>query len=136
VVLDKKGNLYGGTTDGGAHNVGTVYKLASNGTETVLHSFSGNGGDGFMGDAGVVFGPQNKLYGVTVGGGTGVYGTIYEVSPDGAETRLYAFIGGLDGDTPEATPILNKGVLYGTTLWGGSSGCGGRGCGTVYRFVQ
>jgi uncharacterized repeat protein (TIGR03803 family) len=137
VTADKKGNLYGTTTEGGTHNVGTAYKVAADGTETVLHSFSGNSGDeGFIGSAGVVLDSAGNLFGASTGASQGAYGTLYQIAPNGTQSRLYLFVGGLDGDTPEATPILNKGVLYGTTLWGGSSGCGGRGCGTVYRYVQ
>lgn len=44
---------------------------------------------------------------------------------------LYHFRGGKDGRTPYAGLIVVKGVLYGTTVNGGS-GCGGYGCGTVY----
>ncbi len=49
LILDSAGNLYG-TANGGAYGDGTVFELvhASSGgwTETGLHSFNPNGGDG------------------------------------------------------------------------------------------
>src|ERR1051326_919273 len=48
-IADKKGNLFGTTLEGGGckqkKGCGTVYRLASDGTETVLYGFHG-GRDG------------------------------------------------------------------------------------------
>ena len=44
LIRDASGNLYGTTPKGGAHGLGTVFKLATTGKETVLHSFSGPDG--------------------------------------------------------------------------------------------
>jgi uncharacterized repeat protein (TIGR03803 family) len=47
VVLDKTGNIYGGTFQGGANGGGTVYELSGSGegwTLTTLYSFSGYAG--------------------------------------------------------------------------------------------
>ena len=43
LVTDNAGNFYSTTAQGGDKNRGTVFKLAPDGTETVLHSFSGDG---------------------------------------------------------------------------------------------
>jgi uncharacterized repeat protein (TIGR03803 family) len=52
-----------------------------------------------------------------------------------AETVLYRFQGGGDGANPYAGVITDtKGYLYGTTEYGGGSGCGNLGCGTVFRL--
>ena len=45
VDIDKDGNVYGSTVDGGANGFGTVFKLAPNGTLTTLYNFTG-GTDG------------------------------------------------------------------------------------------
>ena len=39
LARDTAGNLYGATNGGGAYDFGTIFKLAPDGTETVLHSF-------------------------------------------------------------------------------------------------
>src|ERR1700684_2837615 len=44
VVRDPSGNLYGTTSGGGTSGNGTVYKIDSSGTETVLLSFNGANG--------------------------------------------------------------------------------------------
>src|SRR5690348_13673708 len=54
VIMDKAGNLYGTTNQGGAlpcssnaaFGCGTVFKLDPAGNETVLHTFTGSPGDG------------------------------------------------------------------------------------------
>jgi uncharacterized repeat protein (TIGR03803 family) len=52
------------------------------------------------------------------------------------ESVLYKFNGGSDGANPHAGLISDsKGILYGTTWHGGGTGCGGKGCGTVFRLV-
>jgi uncharacterized repeat protein (TIGR03803 family) len=65
LFMDKKGNLYGTTVAGGADNDGTVFKLAPDGTEKVLHSFTntGNDGDGPLGN--LVRDRAGNLYGTT-----------------------------------------------------------------------
>jgi uncharacterized repeat protein (TIGR03803 family) len=46
LVLDKAGNIYGTTKNGGTLDQGTVFKLSKSGKETVLHSFAGYPTDG------------------------------------------------------------------------------------------
>jgi uncharacterized repeat protein (TIGR03803 family) len=142
-IIGPKGELYGTTWYGGTSNLGTVYELtppASPGgawTETVLHAFTGLNGDGASPWAGLVIGKNGQLYGTTVAGGTSNNGTVFELtppaSPGGAwlETVLYSFAGGSDGAYPQADVVIGKdGVLYGTTLEGGTP-CG---CGTVFAL--
>jgi uncharacterized repeat protein (TIGR03803 family) len=138
VVFDGHGNLYGTTYSGGAQDYGTVYELsppgADNGswTEKVLYSFRG-ANDGAYPFAGVIIGPQGKLYGTANGGGAIGYGTVFELSaPSGsepwAETVIYTFCTAAncsDGGHPNASLILDdRGNLYGTTLEGGAYNCG------------
>lgn len=51
----------------------------------------------------------------------------------GSLNVLYGFHGGTDGTNPLAGVIAQDGALFGTTEGGGNNGCGGFGCGTVYR---
>jgi len=132
--LDKAGNLYGTTNAGGAYGYGTVFKLDSTGTETLLYSFMG-GTDGASPWASVILDKAGNLYGTTCAGGAYGYGTVYEVDTTGAEELLYSFMNGSDGANPYAGLIWDPvGNLYGTTSAGGTStNCNG--CGTVFKLT-
>ena len=121
LVRDAQGNLYGTTWSGGAYDAGTAFKVDTAGTETVLHSFSGTGGDGSEPFAGLVRDAQGNLYGTTVLGGDTACnppngcGTVFKVDTSGSETVLYAFTGA-DGAGPEAGLVRDaQGNLYGAT---------------------
>jgi len=72
LVRDKKGNLYGTTTEGGADDIdGTVFELTptkKGWTETVLHSF-GASGDGSQPYSALTLDKNGNLYGTTNVGG-------------------------------------------------------------------
>lgn len=120
VVMDPSGTMYGtteigGTTGCGGFGCGTVYKLDSSGTETVLYSFTG-GTDGSNPYAGVVRDAAGNLYGTTAAGGAYNFGTVFKVDTNANETVLHSFAGGTDGGDPEAGLLLDEtGTLYGTT---------------------
>ena len=134
VVIDKNGNLYGTTNLGGPSDQGTAFRLATDGTETVLHAFTG-GSDGGYPQANLLLDSAGDLYGTTVSGGRGCSdgcGTIFKIAPDGTFTTLYTFAGGDDGWFIMAGLIADrKGNLYGTAQVGGSHGFG-----TVFRLSQ
>ncbi len=133
LIRDSAGNLYGTTSIGGASGLGygTVFKLTPGGAETVLHSFGG-GSDGVHPYAGVIQDSAGNLYGTTYGGGANTLGTVFRITPAGAETVLYSFSGGyFDGATPRAGLIQDSaGNLYGTTSAGGAFGFG-----TVFKLA-
>ncbi len=133
LIFDSVGNLYGTTYEGGANGAGTVFELTpSNGgwTETVLYNFctQSNCSDGDDPLGSLIFDSAGNLYGTTSGGGTHQYGTIFILRPSAgswAETVLYSFQGGTDGEFPVAGVTLdNAGNLYGTTEYGGVSNYG------------
>ncbi len=123
LIADPAGNFYGTTAEGGAGSAGTVFKVAPDGSETVLHSFEGT--DGSAPNGGLVRDSKGNLYGTTVSGGQGPnggQGTVFELSPTGTLTVLYAFSGTSDGGGPGATVIRDaNGNLYGTTTSGGNA---------------
>jgi uncharacterized repeat protein (TIGR03803 family) len=80
LVRDSDGNLYGTTGGGGTSGAGVVFKVNAAGQETVLHSFTG-GADGGTPYAGVIFGPEGKLYGTTAFGGQTNAGVVFEIKP-------------------------------------------------------
>jgi uncharacterized repeat protein (TIGR03803 family) len=129
LVRDTAGNLYGTTTNGGAGTLcvsscGTVFKLDSTGTETVLYRFTG-GADGGNPDAGLVRDAAGNLDGTTIGGGAHNDGTVFELGIAGTETVLYSFTGQRGGSQPRAGLLRDSaGNLYGTTEFGGAFDAG------------
>jgi uncharacterized repeat protein (TIGR03803 family) len=85
LVFDSAGNLYGTTLNGGAYAYGLAFeltpKVGGGWTEKPLHSFNNNGKDGYNPTAGLIFGPNGKLYGTTGVGGTFGGGTVFEITP-------------------------------------------------------
>jgi len=149
MIRDKAGNLYGTTISGGkagcsgSGGCGTVFRIAPDGTETVLHAFAG-GRDGQFPYAGLARDAKGNLYGTTEFGGTGYYGctegfgsgTIFKITPGGKEEVLHAFTGSPDGCLPYSQLIMDSaGNLYGTTAYGGSSDCPPLSCGTVFKLA-
>ena len=84
LVFDKAGDLYGTTGLGGTNDAGTVYKIASDGTESVVYSFVPVGGhqDG-PAAAVLIKGTVNSpvLYGTTDSGGTDDKGAVFKLKP-------------------------------------------------------
>jgi uncharacterized repeat protein (TIGR03803 family) len=127
-----KGLLYGTTESGGGEsNIGTIFTITRSGDERVLYGFKG-GSDG-AGPIGDLISVNGLLYGTTAGGGTNNAGTVFTITPSGDESVLYSFGGTADGDgtSPFAGLTDVKGVLYGTTLNGGTKGIG-----TVFTITQ
>jgi uncharacterized repeat protein (TIGR03803 family) len=85
VAMDKGGNLYGITGEGGDSvcACGVVYKLAPQAggkwKYTVLHKFvAATGG---LPEGGVILDGKGNLYGTTLGGGAHGGGVVFEVTP-------------------------------------------------------
>jgi uncharacterized repeat protein (TIGR03803 family) len=152
VILDSEGNLYGVTSLGGSgfcnSGHGVVFKVGTDGNETVLHTFEGSDGDDP--DSVLLFDSKGNLYGTTGYGGSSLgcgntgCGTVFELSPqsDGTwkETVLYAFCSlsnCTDGEAPGTGPLVRdpEGNLYGTTTFGGAyRNCNGDACGVVFKL--
>lgn len=125
VMVDAKGNIFGTTSSGGAHDRGEVYRLTPSGAkykESVLYSFR-VGTDGHYPYGGLVA-LHGVLYGTTLRGGAKDLGTVFKLTPSGStytESVLYSFKGGpTDGDQPQTGLCAGPGgALFGTTLEGG-----------------
>ncbi|MFL5238153.1 MAG: choice-of-anchor tandem repeat GloVer-containing protein [Rhizomicrobium sp.] len=142
LIRDAAGNLYGTTPDGGGacnggFGCGVVYKLAPDGTYTVLHSFEGGANDGAFSQARLTRDKSSgDLYGTAPQGGDlncdlNGYGcgVVFKLAASGSLTLLHAFHGGSDGTAPGLGVALDSsGSVVGTTY------DGGKGWGDVFKI--
>jgi|ERR1700722_4876944 len=120
LTMDKAGNLYGTTLQGGTKGFGTVFELAANAdgtySEKILHNFTGKD-DGGSPIAGVVIDGAGNLYGMAELGGISDYGVIYQIAPGSNGTWtdhiVHSFPGGNGGTATFAAMAIDKqGKLY------------------------
>jgi uncharacterized repeat protein (TIGR03803 family) len=157
LILASDGAYYG--TSQGDGNLGNVFKVTPtlkwidlHGVRvpwtfypfTVVHNF--NGSDGAFPGAGVIQGSDGNFYGTTEFGQLGPppsnrNGTVFEMTPAGVTTTLYAFNVPLnEPDTPNLGPAFKEliqgrdGAFYGTTPSNGAGGSG-TGSGTVFKIT-
>lgn len=130
-LIDVNGILYGTTASGGTEGAGTVYSITSNGIETVLHNFDEP--DGYSLTSPLTDG-NGTLYGTASDGGAYNSGVVFSMSTSGTINWEYSFYGPPDdGSKPYGRLLFKNGLLYGTTIEGGSIG-GGVGYGTVFSI--
>ena len=132
LTLDRSGNVYGTTINGGSNNVGIVFKLTPTAhgpwKESILYSFLNNEQDGLYPGGPLIFDSSGNIYGTTGDGGPHFSGTVYKLTPNTTgpwtETILYTF-NYSDGIGPIAGLLFDaSGNLYGTTTAGGAYGFG------------
>ena len=136
VFRDKAGNLYGTTLQGGANTAGTIFKLSSDGKETVLYRFKLDpNGRPPSPESGVIGDDAGNLYGTEAFSGPNGNGSVFKLDPKGKLTVLHAFTDGFDGAAPFGGLVRDaSGNLYGTTNAGGDLRACGNGCGTVFKL--
>jgi uncharacterized repeat protein (TIGR03803 family) len=140
LVQAADGNLYGTTLRGGTSDKGAIFRLATSGTLTVVHSF--NGTDGENPEGTMIVAANGELYGTTLAGGAEGRGTLFRISTSGTYTLIYSFpalgafsAAGVAINTTGANPragllLAADGNFYGTAYQGGASGYG-----TVFRMT-
>lgn len=133
LVQGNDGNFYGTTASGGTFFQGTVFRMTSSGSVTVLHSFNSFLGEGAVPIGGLVQGSDGNFYGTTAVGGDRFQGTVFQIDAAGNLTTLHSFSGSPnDGANPIATLIQGTdGNFYGATPSGGQHFQG-----VVYRISQ
>src|SRR5262249_8881298 len=86
LIADAKGNLFGTSLGGGAHDGGTVFEITKTAggyasTPTILHSFCSlaNCADGLDPQAGLIADAEGNLFDTAQGGGANGFGTVFEI---------------------------------------------------------
>ena len=143
VILDKKGNVYGATYQGGGtSDCGVIFKLSRKADgkwdETILHDFP-NTSQGCIANT-LTFDKKGNLWGTAESGGTaqqcaGGCGVVFKLTPTAKGKWNYTVVHnftGSDGALPGAAVIFDKrGNLYGTTVLGGP----GHSVGVVFEIT-
>ena len=123
IAIGADGRLFGVTGSGGAFGRGTIFSVSTDGTYSLLHSFSTPGPT--QPDGGLVIDPSGNLYGTTVGGA----GTIFRRDAvSGEVTTEHGFV--FAQGAPHFSTLLrtDDGTLYGASWRGGASDHG-----TIFR---
>jgi uncharacterized repeat protein (TIGR03803 family) len=130
--------LYGAATTGGFYANGSLFVAATNGSTlsslhdfSLLDSISGTNTDGATPWGGLIL-SGNTLYGTASAGGTAGNGTVFSINTSGTGfTTLYSFSSldpvtrtNADGAIPYGGLVLSNGILYGTTMVGGTGANG------------
>lgn len=116
------GNFYGSAENGGAFELGTIYRITPSDSLSSLYSYS-NAQSTYPRSA-LVQASDGNFYGTTRSGGAFGAGSVFTMTPSGQLTTLYSF-SGADGAAPMGKLVqASDGKLYGTTSGGGSAGHG------------
>jgi uncharacterized repeat protein (TIGR03803 family) len=142
VIRDAAGNLYVATSLGGSNGncvdgCGNILKLNHpDGRATVLYTFTSVGGE-YPGPSVLTRNASGNLYGTTDQGGQYESGSVFELTSAGVEKTLHTFDPETgDGQYPYSGLTMDStGNLYGATLYGGGTDCGGGGCGIIYKVT-
>ena len=133
---DSTGDFFSTTLYGGDSDNGTVWELTPSGTETILHSFEGEG-DGANPEGTMTLASDGNYYGDTINDGAFGAGEVFSISKTGGTfSVVYDFNTAgdySDGANPYYGPAEDSnGNLIGTTFYGGDSESGG---GVVYEIT-
>ena len=120
IVEASDGNFYGSAKSGGANHSGTIFKIAPDGTFTLLYTFptdaQNNAPSGAQPGA-IIQGLDGDFYGITMSGGvvpsgapstTYAKGTFFKITSDGTFTLIHTFLNtdGLVGYFSTSAPSL------------------------------
>jgi uncharacterized repeat protein (TIGR03803 family) len=119
LIVDAQGNVFGLTTGGGLYGNGTAFELIKIGAGFTLKSLvSFDGGDGALPEGSLIADANGNLFGATLRGGLGGFGTVFEIAKTVsgyAETpRTVVSFNGTDGGMPTGGLIADaNGDLFG-----------------------
>lgn len=126
------GNFYGTTSSGGAASSGTFFRVTPSGTLATLYSFTGLD-DGQYPVGTLVQDPADgNFYGVTEGAGVNGGGTVFQITPSGFLTTIFAF--SFNDHVYGCRPSAGLALGYDGSLYGTNNVCGPGGWGTVFKI--
>lgn len=130
LLANTDGLLYGMTSTGGTYNSGTIFSITTTGAINIIRHLN-SVTDGATPHGELIRATDGNFYGLTSGGGTNTYGTIFRLSPDGVYTVLRHLSYATDGTNPRGHLVQAKdGNFYGMTYGGGPNGTG-----TIFRIT-
>ena len=132
LVAGSDGSLYGtsygdsndGSGAGTGVDYGVVFRIAADGSLSILHRFLGSDGSSPT-FTGLVLARDGRLYGSTHSGGAYGNGVLYSVGIDGSDFTILHNLNSADGYSPQAPMLqVSSGAFVGTTSEGGANGKG------------
>jgi uncharacterized repeat protein (TIGR03803 family) len=132
LVEDSSGNLYGVTTNGGAHGYGSIFEVAR-GSDSITTLTSFDNANGAFPEGRLLIDSAGNLYGTTSAGGANGDGTVFELQSGSHSVATLGTFNGSNGAAPAAGLIRDSaGDLFGATSSGGDA----NGDGTVFEIVN
>lgn len=130
LVLANDGYLYGTTVNGGASNLGTIFRISPyGGAIQTVFSFAATIGTNPYGSP--IQAADGMIYGTTYTGGSYRLGTVFQFNPATGALKTIINFTGANGSYPKGGVVqASDGNLYGATTAGGSAGNG-----VVYRIA-
>ena len=121
LVQGADGKFYGVNSTGGRSNNGTIFSLNSGGGAFIVLNTFTQTNQGTTPEGALVQARDGNFYGTTNTGGSGSYGTLFQVIPT---TGKLAILANFTNGDPGANPVgaLTEGIdglLYGTAQYGG-----------------
>jgi uncharacterized repeat protein (TIGR03803 family) len=141
--LSVAGNRFFGTSaSGGVNGTGAVFAGQTNGSTTLLRSFTAVGADyatnvGGASPAAMLALSGGTLFGTTTAGGTAGNGTIISLGTNGAAftvLRNFSLLNSQTGTNTDGAVPTGGLILSGSTLYGTASGGGAGGSGVVFSI--
>jgi uncharacterized repeat protein (TIGR03803 family) len=103
----------------------SAFAARADATVSLLHTFGPLAPYGAFPWSTLIQGANGNFYGTAASGGQFGAGNIFQVTPSGILTVMYAFTNGIDGAYPRGALVVGSdGSFYGTAAYGGSNGVG------------
>jgi uncharacterized repeat protein (TIGR03803 family) len=121
IALAADETIVGVTDTGGIGNNGTIFKIAPDGTYSILYNFTAQGHDGDQ-PQGIAIGPDGGYYGVTYYGGQFNQGVVFQFL-NGKYKILHHVYNSIvrEGGNPFSKPVIDaSGVIWGSTYNSGA----------------